>query len=403
MSAENESSVAVKSEYSDSVYDAPTDNEGDALAIKAETDDDDRSSKLTICRFLIQNLKGEGLDPEDNTSGFAKCDYYIDLIKERHGLYDLISEIHDILHRENLSDRSINSSYWSVKFAGTTYHNGVRRYDHLAGEYDRPPNGTDIDDGELRILASLTKPVAKGDAGRFMGKAAVGFSFLVEDAAFDAIDASDENLKLYRKVTQVKAKHSSFAELDWISTGEITRCADLRASWKTLLQVDKYWRPDFSNGSSSFLKVAPGFFGRFDYDVDELQLMGLLMNAEVKFKKAWNAVLKYALLNRTEGAVSTKWYQLRGKDMFIDHVGKNMSIDDRASLAKRLAKKRMPNFFEMGYPNAYLLIEESLRKRGMIDDSASEAEKKRLCSEWSSYSIMKDIEEEEDHPAYSLY
>ena len=401
MGTENKGRAAVKSEDADTIYDAPTDDESGASAVKVETDDeaeDEPNGNLTICRFRIKHLKGEGLDPDDNMSGYAKCDYYIDLTNERHGLYDLMSEAHNILHRENLAGRSMNSSYWSVKFAGTTYHNGVRRFDHLTDKYNRPPKDTDIDDGEVRILSSLANPISKGQKGRFLGKAAVDFSFLMEDAALDVIGASGEKLSLFPKVTRIQVKHSGFAEQDWISNSVMERCANLRSAWKTLLQVDKYWRPDFSNGS--FLKVS---FGSFDYDVAELQVIGLLINSGIKFKKAWNTVLKFALLNRTEGAVSTKWYQLRGKDMFIDHVGKNMRTDDRITLAKRLAEKRMNHFLDMGHPNPYLLIEKSLRKRGMIDDSTSESEKKRLRVEWSSYSIMKDMEEDDDHPAYLLY
>ena len=42
----------------------------------------------TICRFLITDL--------NSSRGYAKTNYRIDFIKDKHGLYDLVSVIFDM-------------------------------------------------------------------------------------------------------------------------------------------------------------------------------------------------------------------------------------------------------------------------------------------------------------------
>lgn len=91
-----------------------------------------------MCRFLVRNIQG-GL-------GYASADYRIELIKERHGLYDLVSSVFDILLREGLTHDSITSHLWKIQFAKRVYRNGWRHCRISDFSYDRPANDTDIDE-----------------------------------------------------------------------------------------------------------------------------------------------------------------------------------------------------------------------------------------------------------------
>ena len=82
-----------------------------------------------------------------------------------------------------------------------------------------------------------------------------------------------------------------------------------------------------------------------------------------------------------------KWYALKKKDYFmIERIGNGMTNEARIRLAKRLAKKRMVNFLEMGSPqnepHPDKIYEAKLRKRGIITNDMGESERKRLCCQY---------------------
>ena len=127
------------------------------------TKNNDGNKHLTVCRFLIQNIQGG--------RGYATSDYHIDLIKERHGLYDLVSTVYDILQRESLTSDRITSHLWDVTFAGKRYHNGWRRQQFPGeGAWDRPAKDNEVDEGERRILSSLVNHLERGQKGVFSGQ-----------------------------------------------------------------------------------------------------------------------------------------------------------------------------------------------------------------------------------------
>ena len=74
---------------------------------------------------------------------------------------------------------------------------------------------------------------------------------------------------------------------------------------------------------------------------DELQIMGLLLNADCKFKKCWTNIMQYAFVDRTESACSMRWYQLKKEDYRLEWYGKGKSAPEKIVLAKRLAKSMM--------------------------------------------------------------
>lgn len=141
--AQSPQSDSTKKEEDLVEYDAPTDDEGDRprtktnqvhdaatskspAALKAETDDEDEG-ELTVCRFVIKRLEGAGRDPENDLGGYATSDYYIDLVKQHHGLYDLVCKVYDILQKERLSRDSVFSHLWNLGFAGKVFCNGWRQ------------------------------------------------------------------------------------------------------------------------------------------------------------------------------------------------------------------------------------------------------------------------------------
>ena len=115
----------------------------------------------------------------------------------------------------------------------------------------------------------------------------------------------------------------------------------------------------------------------------EREIMGLLINADAKFKNSWTNIMQYAFPDRKEaGSCSMKWYQLKKKDYFmIENIARRLTNEARIRLAKCLAKMRMKGFIDQGLPRKEphpdTKIEKELRKRGKIDDNTSESERKR--------------------------
>ena len=127
------------------------------------TKNNDGNKQLTVCRFLVKHIQGG--------RGYATSDYHIDLIKERHGLYDLVSTVYDILQRESLTSDRITSHLWDVTFAGKRYHNGWRRQQFPGeGAWDRPAKDNEVDEGERRILSALVNHLERGQKGVFSGQ-----------------------------------------------------------------------------------------------------------------------------------------------------------------------------------------------------------------------------------------
>ena len=116
--------------------------------------------------------------------------------------------------------------------------------------------------------------------------------------------------------------------------------------------------------------------------------MGLLLNGGAKFKKSWNSIMQYAFVDRAETAASYQWYKLQKETYRREYVGRGLSNGECIRLAKRLAKTHLRRCLESGapkkQPHPWKHVENSLRKRKLIDDNTSEEEKRRLCAMWAS-------------------
>ena len=363
------------------------------------------NDKLTVSRFLIQNIQGG--------RGYATADYSIEFIREKHGLYDLVSAVFGIMWKEKLTQDDIYSHLWNVTFEGTTCSVLACFANPVEGTYDRSPTSGDIDEGESRIFSSLAVPLAKGQKGSFSGSSA-NFDFVVDDAAVGEVDESDIVVTLYSpwggvqkseddkdkekkddknassltmtnypKCKKVASQLSGSMDSDWIASTETkTKCLRLSNAWFEFFQGLNSWKRD--RRTLGWLPTKPQ---SPPWNVDEITIIGLLLNSDSKFKKSWTNILQYAFLNRTESATSMKWYLLKGKESYrIEHYGRGMTNENRIKLAKRLARKNMLGLFDIGtpkkdpHPNARL--ESQLRKHGIIDDGTDDFERKRLCVQY---------------------
>lgn len=79
----------------------------------------------------------------------------------------------------------------------------------------------------------------------------------------------------------------------------------------------------------------------------EATMIGLLIQADVKFKKAWEEIMQYGCTPRTLVAVEGKWYQLRKSQ----YVGGDPEDDkDRIIEAKALALELLRERYKEGVP-----------------------------------------------------
>ena len=68
----------------------------------------------------------------------------------------------------------------------------------------------------------------------------------------------------------------------------------------------------------------------------------MLQHAGSKFKKSWNAILQFALIDHTESASSGQWYKVL-KDAY-GYMTSGVSKDQAMVAAKVLAKTRLDRF-----------------------------------------------------------
>eukprot|EP00814_Leptocylindrus_danicus_P016660 CAMPEP_0116034296 /NCGR_PEP_ID=MMETSP0321-20121206/19521_1 /TAXON_ID=163516 /ORGANISM="Leptocylindrus danicus var. danicus, Strain B650" /LENGTH=359 /DNA_ID=CAMNT_0003510577 /DNA_START=17 /DNA_END=1096 /DNA_ORIENTATION=- len=302
--------------------------------------------KVEICRFLIKDINSD-------EAGHLLSSLYIDLIRSQHGLYDLVSTVFDVLNDKGLSSDSVYSHLWSLKLAGFTYQYGWRFCGGKTTQNSVKPNT--LDEAEPRIISTLAIPLADGQKGRFIGSN-IQFSIVVKSAALEEIDPTttaqnemERMRSLYPRVTEVPNEISAdIFQQDWITAAEMGLCENLRSHFEIFTRGKNSWKPigrDLIGYEPCKTKHPEWNLGR------ENEIIGLLMNAGYKFKKSWNNILKFAFINRSEGATSYHWHRLRNEDYFeIEHYGRNLSNERKIITAKVLAQKRMRSFLGSDLP-----------------------------------------------------
>ncbi len=324
--AQGAAATAAASSNAEAVVPAAVSNEEDGSAIS-----DDK-----VCRFLITNLQGK--------RGYAKNDYRIDLLQSKHGLYNIAETVFDIMDKEKLTDDFIYSHLWDMTFNKKVYKNGWRRQMRPGSdEWDRPAKVTDIDEGEPRLFSGLDAPLEKGHKGKFSGESA-SFDYVLESIVDMSAAASKDKqpaVTSYPHVSKVANKISTKLEDDWLTPSQKSQCNKLAESWLKFYSGNNSWKRA-RRGDRAFTRAKPvaPMWG------EELKIMGLLINADCKFKKSWTNIMQYAFVDRTESACSMRWYQLKKEDYRLKWYGKGKSAAEKILLAKRLAKSMMKNQLE---------------------------------------------------------
>lgn len=235
----------------------------------------------------------------------------------------------------------IYSHLWDISFNKNVYKNGWRRQTFPGSdEWDRPAGKHDVDEGERRLFSDLDEPLEKGQTGKFGGES-VSFDFVLESMT-DITDVQKEDKKpavtSYPHLSKIPTQISTKVEDDWVTPSQKSQCSNLRDKWAKFYKGNNSWKKVRDSGDRAFTRAKPS---SPEWGSEELQIMGLLINADCKFKKCWTNIMQYAFVNRTESACSMRWYQLKKEDYRLKYIGKGLSSTGRISLAKRLAKSRL--------------------------------------------------------------
>lgn len=280
----------------------------------ANTNEDE---EYTVCRFEVQNLKARG--------NHANNDYSVSMLVGKHGLFDLVLKVFEILHDGNLTEDEYYDHLWSINFNGHTYYYGWRGFRGSAVDDGLVPTPTShIDGREIRPLHDLG--LEEGQMGDFMGESAY-FEFVVKE-----IGGVPEQGVQYPVYSAIPPLFSSLLSDDWISDDQITECLDARDDWQ-----------DYYNGWD-YATTVDGHYchPRAPYWRDfEEELLGLLINAGHKFAKCWKNVLQYAFVDRTKSATSQRWLKLQKEVWRREHICRGYSNEEMTFVAKKLAKSYM--------------------------------------------------------------
>lgn len=307
----------------------PEDTAASAWVLPSTTSNDAGANNTDkVCRFFISKLQGG--------RGYADNDFRIDLLQSKHGLYDIAETVFHLAQEEKLTDDMIYSHLWQMSFNKKVYKNGWRHPKFPdSDEWTRPADKSDIDQGEPRLFISLETPLAVGQKGRFSGESA-SFLFALE-SIMEMTTAGHPNVK-YPHVMKVQNQISTKVEDDWLTSSQKSDCNQLRDKWVTFYNGNNGWKRVKRSVDRSFTRAKPA---QPMWSSEELQIMGLLINADCKFKKCWTNIMQYAFVDRTEGGCSMRWYQLKKENYRLNHIGRRLSNTERISLAKRLAKSMM--------------------------------------------------------------
>lgn len=288
------------------------------VANDVEKADDSSNENYKVCEILIQNLEGG--------RGYADNNYKLSFLVGKHGLFDLVLKVFEIMHKEQLTGDDYYSHLWSITFDDKKYRYGWRDYPSKSKNRD-----TDhIDAQDIRPFRNLDLKV--GRTGRFRGESA-HFNFIVKK-----INGSPEKNAEYPMHFAIPMSFSSDLSDDWITESEKAAC----------LQAKDDWRDYFSGeeNSSKFdddFEVVPCRPLPIKWHADEYEIMSLLINAGHKFAKSWNNILQYALVSRQRQATYCNWSKLDKEAYRRRFAGKGKSEAEMILLAKRLAKYRVEN------------------------------------------------------------
>jgi len=269
-----------------------------------------------------------------------------------------------------------------MNFNNKTYKNGwrLRKWPLDSGEWNRPAKDTDVDEGERRLFSALAldSPLKEGQKGWFgahgvLTPASASFDFVVESIT-DVLPPLNSSVT-YPHVSKVANTISCKVEDDWLTPSQKLQCNQLRATWRKFYsgynswrRVNDPWTPFWAWDKERAFERAKPTAPEWK---KELEIMGLLINADCKFKKCWTNIMQYAFVDRTESACSMRWYQLKKEDYRLEWFGRGKSATEKIQLAKRLARSMMKRQLERKpkkEPHPYAnYVEEHMREYAARD------------------------------------
>jgi hypothetical protein len=283
-------------------------------------DNNNTSSSLKVCKVMVQNLRGG--------KGDANTDYMVNLLIGKHGLFDLVCKVFEIMKESKLTRDNCGSHLWSVVFHGTKYDNGWRT--SLDGYCPGGPM-RHVDEHDVRPLKDLKIQV--GQKGTWSGESG-SFHFVVTE-----IDGTPEAGVEYPQHSAIKLTCSSALTDDWITASQKAACIQAREAWVAYYKgSSNSSKRDRSTGQVVPCKPLVSPWGS-----EEFELLGLCLNAGHAFTKSWKLILQYALVTRPQAASSQQWYKLQKEDYRREYVGKGKSAAQMTMLVKKLALNMVTN------------------------------------------------------------
>lgn len=290
-----------------------------------------------VCSFVVRKIQGR--------SGHCDSDYQVNLLVGQHGLFDLVLKVFQLMNQEKVTDDRYDSHLWSITFDGTTYHYGWRGCP--ADDEYCPSKHCDAQD--IRALKDFA--LKTGQTGRFQGESAT-FDFSVQ-----AVHEKPEKDTRYPVSAVLLQSYSADLSEDWLSTDKQRKSLEVRQAWQ-----------DYYKGSTNASKrdgrtgvVIPCKPNPPTWNREELELLGLLLNAGHKFAKSWKTILQYALVNRPQSAASGQWYKLQKEGYRLQYIGQGKSKSQMVLLAKKLAKSKVENALSRMPPTQAEILKERRR------------------------------------------
>ncbi|GKY98523.1 hypothetical protein MPSEU_000809400 [Mayamaea pseudoterrestris] len=328
------------------------------------------NAPMTHCRFLVSQVR---------THKHADCEFHVDLIREKHSLFTLVALIFKEFHNKHLTHDDYYSHLWNLFWNNEEFQYGWQDCPQVRILEMFEERKKHIGDKHQQFLKTFD--LQTGQKGSFEGRSAT-FSITLIGLMPD-VDAS--SIESYPKIVAAPLTFGDKLEADWLSRDDATRCLTLADYWYYWYEGENEWR--LIDGDEWSLR-RPLFK---EWTADEMDLMGFLINGNCKFKKSWNSILRFALLDRREGACSQMWYKLKGPQNYRleEGCGRGLSADRCIRHAKIMAKGRIRQLLSEGSPrrkpHPLVHAEQECRKRGWIDDETDHATKKRRLQDFLNW------------------
>lgn len=238
-----------------------------------------------VCRFLVQSLC--------SSKGRAKNDFYIDLVWSVDGILTLVKSVFGILKKHQKLEESYRTLHWRLHFQGDVFT---------------------LADPETHHFQLLRYALQDGQIGWFEGSNA-SFRFTVLHSHLEEICPS--RIGKYPKIDVVgmlrtrPALATTFQTFtasmkdDWLSDGLKIQAQEFQKKFRKFMGGANVWN---QNATGDFFRDRPK---PPKWIEKEEEVIACLIQSSIKFQEAWQNILRYAFVNRSEVGVAQQWYKLR--------------------------------------------------------------------------------------------